>query len=365
MATILVSGGTGFIGKYIVQQLCQLGYRVRITSRNPQKKRSFCDLSCEFLAGDLSELSFARKCCSGIDAVIHLVGILVEQGQETYKKVHVQITKNMIQASKENGVRRFLHMSSLGTRPQAKSRYHQTKWTAEELVRNSELDWTIFQPSVVFGIGDDFTKRLCKMLFFQNNPLLIFPLIEGGKSKLQPIFVENVAEAFVRALPNPSTFHKIYPLTGPEIFSLKEIMMLILEQAHLAYKIEDIPFYTLMRMGLILLSFFIYPLAALKAISQNWKGELWAIYLFSWLLFLQLLQKNMKKRLLFSLPSNIAFPLVRVAEKLIKNPPLTQDMLLMMLEDNIADSAEAVSTLNLKLVSFKRVLPDILDSLLL
>ncbi|QSR88031.1 complex I NDUFA9 subunit family protein [Methylacidiphilum caldifontis] len=363
MATILVSGGTGFIGRHIIRLLCQLGYRVRVASRNPNKERFIKGFCHEFLTGDLSDLSFARKCCSGIDAVIHLIGILVEQGQDTFKKVHVQVTKNMIQASKENGVSRFIHMSSLGTRPNAKSRYHQTKWTAEEMVRKSELDWTIFQPSVVFGIGDDFTKRLYKMFFIKNNPLLLFPLIEGAKSKLQPIFVENVAEAFVRAIPNQKTFHKTYPLTGPEIFSLKEIILLIMEEAHLAYKIEAFPFHALLRTALVLLNFIIYPFLGFKAIGQNSNGEFWAIYFVSWLFFLQLLKKDMKRRILFHLPVSIATPFIGITEKWMKNPPLTHDMLLMMLEDNIADSSEAVSEFDLKLVSLKKVLPDILESL--
>ncbi|KIE58553.1 nucleoside-diphosphate sugar epimerase [Methylacidiphilum kamchatkense Kam1] len=365
MATILVTGGTGFIGKSIVKLLCQLGYKVRVSTRSLKQIKALYELSCEFLVGDLSDLSFARKCCSGVDAVIHLVGIIVEQGQDTFKKVHVQITKNMIQASKENGVKRFLHMSALGTRPNARSRYHQTKWTAEELVRNSELDWTIFQPSVVFGIGDDFTKRLYKMLFFQNNPLLLFPLIDGGKSKLQPIFVGNVAEAFVRAIPNPNTFHKTYPLTGPEVYSLKEILLLILDKGQIPYKIESFPFYTLSRIVMALLSFLVYPLIGLKALFEHWRGDFWAPYLLSWLLLSLLLRKSMEKRLLFNVPSAVALPLVGIVEKLIKNPPITKEMLVMLQEDSIADSSEAIKELDLQLVSFKTLLPDIIDAIVM
>ena len=214
---ILVTGGTGFVGREVVRQLTTAGHQVRILVRNPDKARLlFKPGLCEFAAGDILDPDTLQPAMQGIKAVIHLVGIIRETGHATFEQVHVEGTRNVIEAARTAGVGRFLHMSAIGTRPYAPSRYHQTKWQAEELVRNSGLTWTLFRPSVIYGPHDLFTVPLAALTRFPLNflTLFAFPCPNDGETILQPVPVGDVARCFCRALSNPSSSGKIYDLGG-------------------------------------------------------------------------------------------------------------------------------------------------------
>jgi NADH dehydrogenase len=159
----------------------------------------------------------------GCDAVIHLVGIIMENPAKgvTFERIHYEGTVAVVDAAKRNGVRRYVQMSALGARPNAVSEYHKTKFKAEEYVRASGLESTIFRPSLIHGPGGDFMKmeamwarkRAPAPLFFQ--PFM--PYFGGKKAGLlQPIFVEDVARAFVESLKNPASVGKVYPIGGPD-----------------------------------------------------------------------------------------------------------------------------------------------------
>src|SRR3989442_9553349 len=139
---------------------------------------------------------------AGCDAVIHLVGTIRERPAlaETFERLHVDATLNVLAAASGAGVRRVLHMSALGTRPGARARYHQTKWRAEEAVRSSGLDWTIFRPSIVYGHGDGFVTVLARMV----RRLPIVPVIGSGTARLQPVRLPVVAEGLARAPHRPA-----------------------------------------------------------------------------------------------------------------------------------------------------------------
>ena len=154
---VLVTGGTGFIVREILRELQAAGHYSRLLVRNANAP-AVQELAAKYLsevneANILDATSLARA-MAGTDAVIHLVGIISEFGDQTFENVHARATQNMVQAALVTGVRRFVHMSALGTRPNAKSRYHQSKWAAEQAVDGSALDWTIFRPSLIFGPGD-------------------------------------------------------------------------------------------------------------------------------------------------------------------------------------------------------------------
>jgi NADH dehydrogenase len=158
----------------------------------------------------------------GCDAVIHLVGIIREFPKQgiTFEKLHVKATEDLINTAKKNGIERFLQMSALGAGPSARSQYHKTKYQAEEHLRPSGLNYTIFQPSVIYGPGDQFVNMLARMV--RRNP--ITPLIGGGYNRLQPIALENVSQGFLMALREKRTSYRTYKVGGPEALTFKEIL---------------------------------------------------------------------------------------------------------------------------------------------
>jgi uncharacterized protein YbjT (DUF2867 family) len=162
---------------------------------------------------------------AGCDAVIHLVGIIREHRatNATFERVHVEGTRNVLEAAKAAGVPRYLHMSALGTRPGAASRYHRTKWAAEEAVRGSSLGWTIFRPSIIYGRGDGFITLLASMV----RRLPTVPVIGSGRQRLQPIAVEGVAEGFAGALERPATIKQTYEVGGPDAVTMLDLLDLI------------------------------------------------------------------------------------------------------------------------------------------
>lgn len=225
---VLVTGGTGFVGREVVKELRQQALTPRLVVRNLMS-RHVDDLSFRFapeiFTANILDLPPLQLAMHGCDAVIHLVGIITEAGEQTYENMHVRATENVLRAAQAEGVRRIIHMSALGTRPDAKARYHQTKWAAEEAVRSSGLDWTIFRPSIIYGPGDGFVNLFARISRFSP----IVPLIGGGHSKFQPIAVDNVARSFVAALNNkPASIGQTLNLCGNEVLTLREIIDSIL-----------------------------------------------------------------------------------------------------------------------------------------
>ncbi len=217
---ILVTGGTGFVGRHIVARLISAGGKVRVLARSRVETPG-----AEMAAGDIRDLSAVARAARECEAVIHLVGIIREQGDATFRRMHVDATRTVIQACQEAGVPRLVHMSALGARPGAKSEYHRTKWEAEELVRASGLPATIFRPSVIFGPGGGFVAELRKLV--RGGPVI--PIIGDGMALLQPIWVDDVASCLTQAINKPEASGKAYELGGPETFGFEPLIDLIAE----------------------------------------------------------------------------------------------------------------------------------------
>ena len=219
---IVVTGATGFVGREMMKQLRTEGHPVRAIVRNPKSKTARVLVEkdgVELFHGNVIHAPTLAGAMEGAKSVIHLVGIIHEWKEQTFQRVHVDATVNVIGEAKKSGVKRFLHMSALGTRADGRSRYHQTKWAAEEAVRKSGMAWTIFRPSVIYGPGDKSITVLSKVL--RRAPFV--PVLGDGNSKLQPVAVEIVAKCFVAALKNDSTVGKVYDLCGPEAFTWNEL----------------------------------------------------------------------------------------------------------------------------------------------
>jgi uncharacterized protein YbjT (DUF2867 family) len=224
---VFVTGATGFVGQAILLRLQAAGHSTRILVRHPNSPRTcvlLSDRRTETHRGDVLDASALQRALAGADAVIHLVGIIGEIGKNTFEKVHKCGTENVVRAAQEAGVSRFVHMSALGTRPAAVSRYHRSKWAAEEIVRASRLNYTIFRPSIIYGSGDRFVNLFAGIARW--SPVL--PVMGSGQSRFQPIPVEDVAACFVRALNEARSVGQTYDLCGTEVFTLNEILDLIL-----------------------------------------------------------------------------------------------------------------------------------------
>ena len=219
---VFVTGGTGFVGREIVKQLVADGHRVRALVRPGSEGKLQKHENVASHEGDVTDAASLVGAVEECEAVIHLVGIIREfYGRGiTFKKMHVTATANILEACAEQGVRRYLHMSSNGTRQDGITAYHRTKWQAEEMVRNSELEWTIFRPSLIFGPGSEFVKMLADLI----RRVPVVPVLGDGQYRMQPVAVEQVARSFVRALGMPETIGKTYHPGGGKNYTYDEIL---------------------------------------------------------------------------------------------------------------------------------------------
>jgi NADH dehydrogenase len=222
---VFVTGATGFVGRSVVQALRADGRIVRCLVRRGSERDLQGLEAIERVEGDILAPASLEEAMAGCDAAVHLVGIIREQPPRgiTFERVHHEGTVNVLAAAAATGVRRYLHMSSLGTRSGARSRYHRSKWAAEEAVRGSALPWTIFRPSVIYGPGDGFVTLLAGMV----RKLPVVPVIGDGRHRLQPVAVEHVAEGFARALARPSTVKQTFAVGGPDAVTMLELLDLI------------------------------------------------------------------------------------------------------------------------------------------
>jgi NADH dehydrogenase len=216
---ILVTGANGFVGRNLVRRLQKDGIAVRALVRNAAKAARLRDLGAELVDGDISNMSSLEAAMEGCEKVIHLVGIIQEAPGITFKGVHVDGTRNLLETAKKEGVRHFIYQSALGSRPNAKSQYHRTKWEAEELVRASGLPFTILRPSLIYGPGDLFTVRLAETI--KLSPVL--PVIGTGQSKVQPIFIDDVNECIQKISMSDSYLNEMYEIGGPEQLTYEEV----------------------------------------------------------------------------------------------------------------------------------------------
>jgi NADH dehydrogenase len=222
---VLITGATGFVGRAVCEAVVREGHSVRRLARgNRPQALDTPDGGMDSVRGSVLCPEDLRRALHGCDAVIHLVGIIGEIGDQTFERVHQEGTLRVVEAALACGVRRIVHMSALGTRPSATSRYHQTKWAAEEAVRASGLDWTIFRPSVIYGPGDGFVNLFARMSRW--SPVL--PVIGQGTALLQPVSVDGVAQAFARALDSKNAVHQTYDLCGPDRLTMSQVLQAIL-----------------------------------------------------------------------------------------------------------------------------------------
>lgn len=226
-----------------------------------------------------------KKLFEGVQTVFSCVGIIYETKSANFDSIHVLGTRNLVEMALRNKVQHFIHISALGTRPDAKSRYHQSKFRAEQIIQDSGLTYTIFRPSILFGLEDDFVNRFARMLNY--NP--VFPLVGEGKSKLQPLYIKDLAKCVVVSLKTPQAKNKIFEIGGPRPMTLLEILEVV----------------------------------------KKFKGY--------------------GRRFHPHLPYTTVLNLVKFAEKFLSALPVTTDQLIMLKEDNTCDNSLVERTFKINL----------------
>lgn len=216
---VLVLGGSGFVGRHLVNRLIRDGRRVTVPVRRRDKaKHLLVYPTIDVVEANIHDDAVLAQLVAGQDAVINLVGILQGSAAD-FERAHAALTRRTVAACEAAGVTRYQHMSALGASETGPSMYQRSKGAAEAAVRASRLDWTIYQPSVVFGPEDKFLNMFATLARFA--PVLP---VGGAEVKFQPVWVEDVAAAFANTLDNQASFHQSYPLAGPRVYTLRELV---------------------------------------------------------------------------------------------------------------------------------------------
>jgi len=218
---VALTGGTGFVGRHVIAALLERGHRVRALARDPRRLSATPDV--EAVTADLANRAALDALVAGAGAVVHLVGIIVESGRQTFQAVHVDGTKRLLDAALAHRVPRFVHMSAVGARidPHA-TRYHQTKGAAEDLVRRSGLAAAILRPSIINGPGNAPIRTLARM--HRWSPFV--PIFGSGRFPMQPVWIDDVAHAFALAVER-TALSGTFELGGPARVTYAELVTAI------------------------------------------------------------------------------------------------------------------------------------------
>ena len=246
---VTVFGGSGFVGGQVVRALAKRGWRVRVAVRRPDRAY---DLKPQ---GDVGQIVAVRcdatrpdevaAALKGADAAVNLIGILYEAGSRTFQAQHVDASRHIAEACAAAGVDRLVQVSAIGANPEGASDYARSKAEAEMAVRRVKPNAVILRPSIVFGSGDSFLNRFAQMAQFA--PAL--PLIGGGKTKFQPVYVGDVAEAIARAVVLPEAAGRTFELGGPAVMTFKDVLKLILRETRRGNALIPLPFFAAKAIG--------------------------------------------------------------------------------------------------------------------
>ena len=292
---VTVFGGAGFVGRYIVRELVGTGATVRVAGRHPERGlflKTMADVGqISLIHANLLDTASVVEATKGAVSVVNSVGILFERGRQRFDEIHVEGAKRIAAAAKVNGIDRVLHISAIGAHQGSSAKYARSKAVGEVAVREIFPGTTILRPSVVFGPEDDFFNRFANLARI----FPVMPLVEGH-TKVQPIYVSDLAKAVVAALNRPSSSGETYELGGPEVYQFREIMDLVFEHTG-------------------------------------------------------------RNRILLPLPSSVVAPLAAIFECFPK-PPVTRDQLRLMQNDNVVGkNVKTILDLGIQVTPSEVVLP--------
>ena len=239
---VSVIGGSGFIGRHVVAALAEAGWRVRVICRHPELAQFLQPLGAPgqiaFVRADVKDAESIRKAVAGSAAVLNLVGILAQRGRQTFEAVHVKGAAAAASAARESGAGAFIHISAIGADENSSSAYGRTKAHGEQEVRRIFPEAVILRPSIVVGPEDGFFNRFASMARF--SPAL--PLIGGGRTRFQPVYVADIAHAVVKLLDTGAFRGQVLELGGPEVLTFRELMQYMLRVIRRWRLLLPIPF---------------------------------------------------------------------------------------------------------------------------
>ena len=270
---VFLTGATGFVGSHLVQGLVAAGHSVRALVHSLGKAKTRAP-GIEYIPGNILEPASLRDIMPGCDAVIHLVGIIDEFKGTTFERIHHEGTRKVVAAARASSIRRFVHMSALGTRLNAVAAYHKTKWKGEEAVRGGGIPWVILRPSIIFGPGDGFTTRMLELM--RKAPSIIFgpgdgfttrmlelmrkaPLrliVGSGRYPVQPVYIGDVVDCFVQSLSSDAALGREVALGGPRAMPIEEMLDALAAAAGIRKRKVHLP-YWLMYANATLLEIFL------------------------------------------------------------------------------------------------------------
>lgn len=245
---VTVFGGSGFLGKHVVRALVAKGYRVRVPMRRPHIGMDLRVIGnvgqVQLMQSNLRFEKSVQRAVEGSDAVINLVAVLYEAGQQSFEALHVRGAETLAKAVAAEGITNFVHVSAIGADKDSQSDYARTKGEGEEIVREHVPTADILRPSIIFGIEDEFFNRFASMA--QLSPAL--PLIGGGKTKFQPVYVADVADAIARRV-EAEVSAQTYELGGPQTYSFKELLQFMLQTIGKKRLLVPVPWFAANMMG--------------------------------------------------------------------------------------------------------------------
>ena len=249
---VTVIGGSGFLGRHIVRALARKGYRVRVAVRRPDLAGHLQPLGgvgqIHAVQANVRYPASVQTACEGADAVVNLVGLLYESGRQTFPGIHVFGARVAGRAAAEAGATHLVHLSAIGADHASPAEYGRTKAEGEDEIRSGFANATILRPSIVFGPEDDFFNRFAGLARFA--PAL--PLIGGGGTRFQPVFVGDVAAAVCAALDGDAARARTYELGGPEVMTFEEVLRFILRTIERKRLLVPLPFPAAKLQGAIL-----------------------------------------------------------------------------------------------------------------
>ncbi len=249
----VVFGGSGFVGRNVVRELAKRGWRVRVACRRPHHAQFLRPMGAvgqiHLSQANLRDEAAVARSLEGVDAVVNCVGLLFQTGRQRFADVQAEGAARLARLAADAGVETFVHVSAIGADATSDSLYAKSKGEAEAAVRAALPDATILRPSIVFGPEDQFFNRFAEMA--TSTPFTPLPLIGGGATRFQPVYVDDVADAVCAALERPDARGRTYELGGPKIYTFKTLLTLMLNEIGVKRMFAPAPFAIAPMIGLV------------------------------------------------------------------------------------------------------------------